>query len=68
MFSTLKRTSSIKDFAFYSLPRATPYKISLVSLDWIRKKDPPIALGHACIKAALRQSFRQSQLMVNDHT
>ncbi|CAG8443092.1 3097_t:CDS:1 [Acaulospora colombiana] len=51
----------------YALPKFTPYKISLVSLDWIRKKDPPVALGHACIKASLFQSFTSSQLLINDH-
>ncbi|CAG8524282.1 8478_t:CDS:1 [Diversispora eburnea] len=63
-----KQIHSTRNVAFYALPRITPYKISLVSLDWIRKKDPPIALGHACIKASLIQSFTSSKLLVNDHT
>ncbi len=31
-------------------------KFSLVSLDWIRQKDPPMSLGHASILAAMKQN------------
>src|SRR6185369_17816283 len=59
-----QRIHTLKNIALHPLP----YKIALVSLDWIRKKDPSIALGHACIKASLLQSFIPSQLTIKDHT
>ncbi|KAI8823398.1 uncharacterized protein EV422DRAFT_565348 [Fimicolochytrium jonesii] len=43
-------------------------RISLVSLDWLRPKDPRIALGHASIKAKLTQSQFAERLDVKDHS
>ena len=39
------------------------YKLSLISLDWVRNKDPKVSLGHGSILAKL---FADKQLQDND--
>lgn len=43
------------------------YKLSLVSLDWVRNKDPKVSLGHASILAKLladEQLKKQNQVTI----
>jgi hypothetical protein len=41
-------------------------RVGLLSLDWRRDKDPPLALGHAAIKASLLTRFGPDDIHVKD--
>ncbi|KAL7520533.1 hypothetical protein ACHAWX_006348, partial [Stephanocyclus meneghinianus] len=52
--STTIRTSFFGTSA--SMARPTRRKLTLISLDWTRPKDPPLSLGHASILTNLRSN------------